>query len=1181
LSARLLISVSILCVICFAAKAQEPQQKNNVAGTKIFVSNLHKKFIHITKGRAQIDSISIIPQTFSIVGFSDSSYVLDYVNATIIWKQKPSLDSVFVTYRTFPYKLNAVAKRMNYDSIEGNFLVRPSTFKNDKYGSDNFFNFGNITYNGSFGRALSFGNSQDAVVTSNLNLQLSGYLADSIQISAALTDNNIPIQPDGNTAQLSDFDKIFLQFKKKTWALSLGDIDLRQNQNYFLGFYKRLQGASFETTEQITKKISNKTLVSGAIAKGKFTRNIFQGLEGNQGPYRLQGANNELYFVVLAGTEKVYIDGQIMQRGADQDYIINYNTAEVTFTPKRMITQDSRIQVEFEYSNQSYLNVNLYLYNETNFSDKLKLRFGVFSNSDSRNSPINQTLDADQKKFLYSIGDSVNNAFYPTAPIDTLGAGKILYQKIDTTYIAANGFVFHDSIYVYSTNPNITLYNLSFVDVGVGKGDYIPDLNGVNGNVYLWVAPVNGQKQGQFEAAQFLVTPKTQRVITLGADYNITKQTSLTTDLAMSHYDVNTLSNLGKSNVNGYASRILLKNIHPFTSSKQGLQLTSNFGYEYVDARFKPIEPFRSVEFTREWGLPLQAQLQSQNEALYSSSFELADKKKNFVKYEFNGYDRGSSFHGIRNAVSSNREIKGWHINDAISFSNSNSDTAKGYYIKPNIDVFKKFSKFADYTAGVSYLLEDNVIRNKVTDTVSLSSFAYQTFQAYLKSPEQKLNHWGLNYTVRENYYPKGKEMVKGDRSNNISLTAQFLKSKHEQLRISATYRDLKILDSTTTAQKADKSVLARVEYLVNEWKGLLIGNAFYEVGSGQEQKKIFSYLEVPAGTGQYAWIDLNNDGIQQLNEFVIAQFPDQAKFIRIYTPTNDYIKANYNTFNYSLTINPKAVINMQKSKGFENFLGRMSLQSSLQLSQKQQATGLVQLNPLKKTSLTDTSLITRTSVFTNTFSFNKTSPKWGFDLNNSQNTGKSLLTYGYESRALKEWTLRTRMNLSRSFIFNATFKQGVNQLFSSNKDIDSSDYNLKQYSVEPNITYTRKSIFRILFGYKVSSKINSDEYGGQKYSSNSINTEVKYNILQSTSIFGKFTYNNITYNSGKTSPTTSSPVSYIILDGLLPGKNYLWSLDLTKKLGNNLELGIQYEGRKPGEGNVIHTGRASLRAIL
>ena len=301
--------------------------------------------------------------------------------------------------------------------------------------------------------------------------------------------------------------------------------------------------------------------------------------------------------------------------------------------------------------------------------------------------------------------------------------------------------------------------------------------------------------------------------------------------------------------------------------------------------------------------------------------------------------------------------------------------------------------------------------------------------------------------------------------------------------------------------------------------------------------------------------------------------FRDQAKFIRIFTPTNQFIKANYTTFNYSAGINPRAFFNSPGLGGIKKFASKFNLQSSMQIAKKTFASGNFEFDPFKY-AISDTALITLNTVFVNTLSFNRFHGTWGVDLSNLKNNGKSLLTYGYESRLLTEWALKFRWNISKSLSFDMNSKKGQNALFTPS--FNNRNFDLDVYSIEPKLVFIQGTSFRLVTGYKFDEKQNMPIYGGEKSVSNSLNVESKYNILQSSSITGRFSLNDISYKF-----PTNSTVSYIMLDGLLPGKNYLWSLSFTKRLINNLELNFQYDGRKPGQAKTVHVGRASLTALF
>jgi len=223
--------VFLLTLVSYRSYAQLPV-------VPIANNNLRQKTFKVDADSIRIDTISIVPNTFSVGGISPSDYRLDFVKAILYWNKKPTVESINISYRVFSFQLNPVAQRMRFDSVMNNFYAKPIEFNMGMTNAQRgIFDFGTLKAEGSFGRQIGFGNRQDAVLNSTLNLQLSGMLGDSIEIQAAITDNNIPLQPGGNTEQLNEFDQVYLKFKKRNWHLSLGAYNDRQSKNYFINLF--------------------------------------------------------------------------------------------------------------------------------------------------------------------------------------------------------------------------------------------------------------------------------------------------------------------------------------------------------------------------------------------------------------------------------------------------------------------------------------------------------------------------------------------------------------------------------------------------------------------------------------------------------------------------------------------------------------------------------------------------------------------------------------------------------------------------------------------------------------------------------------------------------------------------------------------------------------------------------
>ncbi len=1107
--------------------------------------------IAVTLDTIHLEKVSINSSFFKLLDANgkpiDSTfYKINFEKATLLLNEKnpQNSDSITVRYLKLPevitkeYSIyDASRVVVNEASSESLYQIETNPLKKNTP-------FEGLNTSGSITRGVTIGNNQNTVLNSNLDLQITGKLSEKVSLRASLQDSNIPLQDGGYSQKLDQFDIVFMELFSDKWNIRAGDVFLENRKTQFLNFNKKAQGiaANFDFG---TEENKTNIFASAAIVRGQYARSDFIGQEGNQGPYKLIGQNGELYVLVISGSERVFVNGILLKRGENNDYTIDYNAGEILFTPLFTITSEMRIAIEYQYSNQNFTRLVTYA-GGTHENKKWSFGGYLYSENDLKNQPLQQSLSTEQAQILADAGDNRNLMVAPSAYIDSYSDNKILYKKIVFNAV---------EVFEYSNNPQDVLYNVRFTQVASNNGNYILKNSAAIGRIYEYIEPINAVPQGNYEPIIQLIAPIKIQVATFLGKYKPTEKTAVDFEIGLSNNDKNLFSSIDDSNNQGLATKINAR--QRLFSKKWNVDAFAN--YQYVAKTFSSVERLYNIEFGRDWNLETTT-LGNQSYLVSGLNFVLPEKGN--LVYQYEKLDFSDSFSGNRHILNASFNLKDWTIQSKGSFLKSDATSATSKFLRNQSQIKYNFKK---NWIGTSLRLEDNQEKNKVTNQFSALSQRFLEYGIFAGRGDSTKVFVELGYFKRSNDSLQNGIIQRVNNSQTFALRSKLIQTKKSDLTLFANYRVLDFLDAS---KKNEPSLNSRMVYNDRFFNQLIQSTTVFETNSGSIPQQEFTYLEVPVGQGVYTWNDYNGNGIQELEEFEIAPFVDQGKYIRIFLPNRIYVKTHQNKFSQSIILNPNK---WQNATGFKKMLSYFYNQTSYLIDRKIENKGdNFDLNPFSKS---EENVLGLNSSFRNSLFFNRGKQNHSVTHSYILNETINLLSVGSQEAKNSSNQLQYNHLYRKSWLFGM-FAKTINTAIVS-ENFPDRNFDIKGYQLAPKISYLfTKSTSWDLF-YELQNKEN--QIG---------NLET---LLQSR--FGtSFTYagqNKLTMNGeisfyqNKYVGNEFSSVGFQMLEGLQTGQNLTWRLLIQKKLTNFLDINLNYQGRKSETSQTIHTGSVELRAYF
>ena len=1105
----------------------------------------------------QIDTVSISPFDFKV--FDIKNVVIDTSLYTVSFRKamlytKPELKNKHEKIRVEYFQLPAFLTR-EYSLYDSNIIIDANRNRDSYFDLINSKRksfetpFEGLNTTGNISRAVVVGNNQNTVTQSELDLQISGNISPNVTLKASIQDANIPRQNNGFSQRLDEFDQIFIELNGPNWGIRAGDIDLMEDRSFFGYFTKRVQGLQLSVN---LNKEDQKTNfgVAGALVRGVFARTEIVAQEGNQGPYKIRGPNGELFVLIVSGSESVFVNGRRLKRGENFDYIINYNAGELIFNSTFPITSEMRIVVEYQFTEQNFTRFVAQA-KSSHQTEKWGVYGMYYNESDLRNQPLQQSLNQEQVQALANAGDDESQMFVPSAVETEFSENRILYTR---------EIVDGNEVFVFSSDPDEDLFAVTFTEVGPNQGNYILTSTSAISNIYEYIAPVNGVLQGNFEPLRQLIAPQRLQLATVNGYYNFSEKTKVDYEIAISQNDRNLFSDLDDNNNNGLAGRFnfnqnLLKN-EDNTNLEVGVDLN------FIDDNFTPIQRLFNVEFTRDWNIDSQSGFQPTGNQLLTDTYAKFNLKDNiFSTYRFQNLNFSEVYNGTKHFFQTSAQTEKFRLQLNSSLLNSDSDFFQSEFLRLNAQSTYSFKK---YWVGAKIDAEDNQERNKATDSLTQLSQRFTDYETYIGVGDSTKVFAQIGYRYRQTDSLKFGQLERASTSNDIYIKTRLVKSKTSQLDIFTNYRRINFTDES---QRDQNVVNARILYNQFFFKQKLNLRTTYETNSGTVARQDFTFVQVEPGQGQFTWIDYNNDGVQDLNEFELAQFQDQAEYVRILLPNQVFVGVNQNRFSEQLILN---LSSWQNESGLKKVLSHFYNQSTYNIDRRIERSGNgIQINPFSSGGSEELALV---SNFRNTLFLNRGKQNFTNTYTYISNTNKNLLSTGLQENRLQSHQWDFLHKIKESWLIN------TNATYSENQS-ESENFNNRNFKLVSN-----EASLKVSYLFSTQNRLDAFvEYKSQE-NSTGVETLTQQSLGTSFTLINGSKYNingEARYIRNDFEGNSFSPVAFQMLEGLQPDNNFTWTLFLQRKITSFLDLNLNYSGRKSPGTRTIHTGSVQLRAYF